>query len=78
MTVDQMISEVGQMSRTDRLRLLEALWDTLAAEEGPLELLPWQKELLDERLAAAEANPGAGAPWQEVMARLMKKYESPS
>jgi hypothetical protein len=37
------------------------------------ELPAWQRKILDERLAADDAEPEAGAPWQEVKQRILAK-----
>jgi putative addiction module component (TIGR02574 family) len=50
--------------------LIGEIWDSL---EDPGEIPEWQKRILDERIAEAEANPDAGIPWQEVMARMRSR-----
>jgi putative addiction module component (TIGR02574 family) len=50
-----------------RLQLVEDLWDSIA-QEAPGEAFPMTPELiaeLDRRLAEADANPGAGIPWDQ-------------
>ena len=54
---------------TDRLDLISALWDSLT--EGELPVPGWHQRLIDERLAAADADPAAARPWTEVRARLL-------
>jgi putative addiction module component (TIGR02574 family) len=58
---------IDRWSVSDRLDLIEQIWDslpdTLSAEEVP----PWHLAELSRRLADAEANPGAGRPWREVL-----------
>jgi putative addiction module component (TIGR02574 family) len=58
---------IDHWSVDDRLRLIGEIWDSL---EAPGEIPDWQKKILDERIAEADANPGAGVPWEESMARL--------
>ena len=38
-------------------------------------ILPWQEELLEERIRAADANPEAGSTWEEVEARILAALE---
>ena len=47
-------------------------WDSVAETAGANELpIPeWHREELDRRLADDEADPEAGAPWEEVRSRL--------
>ena len=47
----------------------EALRSYLGQEPSD-RLLGWQKEILEERLAAAKAEPGQGQSWEQVEAEL--------
>jgi len=60
---------IDRMSPEDRLRLIEEIWDTLPPAEQ-FEIPESHREELDRRLAAADADPPAGSPWEEVRARL--------
>ena len=63
-----LLAEALKLSLSDRLQLIEALWDTLSEEDIPV--TPEERALLDARLADLEANPGDQSPWSEVRARL--------
>jgi putative addiction module component (TIGR02574 family) len=63
-----LLAEALKLSPSDRLQLIEALWDTLA--EADLPVTPEQRALLDARLADLEANPGDQSSWPDVKARL--------
>jgi putative addiction module component (TIGR02574 family) len=58
---------IDRMSAEDRLRLIEEIWESLSP---PPEIPESHKKELDRRLAACESDPTAGAPWEEVKARL--------
>jgi len=58
---------IDRMSVEDRLRLIEEIWDSLSCAGDIPES---HRQELDRRLAAADADPSAGAPWDEVRARL--------
>ncbi|MBI4270213.1 MAG: hypothetical protein A3F92_17345 [Candidatus Rokubacteria bacterium RIFCSPLOWO2_12_FULL_71_22] len=60
-----------KLSPNDRLRLIEALWDTLSEEDIPV--TPEERALLDQRLADLERNPDAQSSWPEVKARLEQR-----
>jgi putative addiction module component (TIGR02574 family) len=60
-----------KLSPSDRLQLIEALWDTLSEEDIPV--TPEERALLDERLADLDKNPDAQSPWPEVKARLEQR-----
>lgn len=59
---------IDRLSAEDRLQLIGEIWDSLAPESEPIPQS--HREELDRRLAAADANPSAGRPWEEVRARL--------
>lgn len=66
-----LLAEALKLSPSDRLQLIEALWDTLSEEDLPI--TPEERALLDERLADLETNPNAQSPWEEVKARLEQR-----
>ena len=57
-----------KLSPSDRLQLIEALWDTLS--EVDISVTAEERALLDERLADLERNSDVQSPWSEVKARL--------
>ena len=65
------LSELLQLPVAERLKLVEALWDSIAEFPEALELTAAQKQELDRRLAAYEQDPEAGVPWSELKARLL-------
>ena len=66
-----LLAEALKLSPSDRLQLIEALWDTLS--EADIPVTAEERALLDERLADLEKNPGAQSPWPEVKARLEQR-----
>lgn len=71
--VDVLMPAVEQLSAAERRKLIARIEDTLPESQEPIVLLDWQKEILDKRLDDAEANPGVGTPWREVMDELRKR-----
>jgi putative addiction module component (TIGR02574 family) len=61
---------IDQLSIAQRILLVEEIWDSIAAEAESLPLTEPQKQDLQRRVAAYEANPKAGSNWEEVKARL--------
>ena len=66
-------SEVFQMPVADRIRLAQALWDSVARDPDQIPITDTQKALLDEYYAEYQANPNEGSPWPEVKARLLSR-----
>jgi putative addiction module component (TIGR02574 family) len=66
-----LLAEALRLSTSDRLQLIEALWDTLSEADVPVTVE--EQALLDERLADLEQNPDAQSPWADVRARLEQR-----
>lgn len=58
----------------EQIDYLQALWDRIAATPERVPVPEWQRALLTERLAAHDADPQAGVPWQQVRDELRAKY----
>jgi putative addiction module component (TIGR02574 family) len=62
--------EVLQLPVSERIRLVEAIWDSIAETPAAVKLTDEQKLELDRRLEAFEKNPEAGSSWAEARARI--------
>jgi putative addiction module component (TIGR02574 family) len=71
----QSLSDVAikQLSVSERLDLISELWDSIPDSLEELPIPEWHREELERRLAAADADPDGGTPWEEVRQRLQKK-----
>lgn len=67
-----LIAEILALPVAERVRLVEAVWDSISADPVGLPLTQWQKEELDRRLAEFEADPDAGSSLEEVFARIRR------
>jgi putative addiction module component (TIGR02574 family) len=68
MDLKTVLTEVQSWPPEDRLRLIEEVWDGLADEGHEPELTPELKDLLDNRLAALDADPDNVVTWEEIKA----------
>lgn len=66
------ISELLKLPVAERIKLVEAIWNSIAAAPDALELTEAEREELDRRWAAYERDPSAGSPWAEVRARIQR------
>ena len=62
--------DVEQLTVAQRLELIALLWDSIPDSLEALPVPEWHRQELDRRLAAADAAPDAGIPWEQVKARL--------
>ena len=65
------IQEILKLSVAERLRLVEDIWDSVAASPDTLPVTDAQRHELDRRLAAYGSNPTAGRTWEEIRDSLM-------
>lgn len=70
-----MIKRFGleRLSIEDRLRLIEELWDSIAATPDEVPVSEAQRQDLQRRLDASQADPKVGSTWEEVRRRLGSK-----
>lgn len=62
-----MNTAVFDLPLTERIALVEALWDSIAVEQENLTLSPAQKQLLNDRLDAYKQNPTKGEPYAQIL-----------
>ena len=68
------VTSVFDLSPSEKLQLVEDLWDDLAATPEAIPVHPWQKEELDRRNANLLKNPASGLAWEEVQRRVRSRY----
>jgi len=68
---NQLTEAARKLSISDRITLVEEIWDTIAEENEAFELTDAQKRELDRRLESAKTNPGQGRTWEEIKAEFM-------
>jgi len=73
-TMDTNASSLFDLSPSEKLQLVEDLWDDLAATPSAIPVHDWQKEELARRKANLMKNPASGLPWDEVQRRVRSRY----
>jgi putative addiction module component (TIGR02574 family) len=61
---------IFDLSPSEKLQLVEDLWDDLAATPEAVPVHDWQIEELERRKANLAKNPGSGLAWDEVKRRV--------
>lgn len=64
------IADILELPLQERIRLVELIWDSIAAVPDAVEISPALKAELEARRMEFEANPEAGYSWDQVKARL--------
>ncbi|MGC3981413.1 MAG: addiction module protein [Steroidobacteraceae bacterium] len=68
-----MNANLRKLPVAERIRLVEDLWDSIAADQSALPLTPDQRAELDRRLDAYEADGKPGRPAADVIADIRKR-----
>ena len=69
---NELTEAAKRLSISDRILLVEEIWDTIAEENQPFELTDAQKRELDRRLESTRSNPGQGRTWDAIKSEFMK------
>ena len=71
--LDAMKSDLRKLPLDERIRLVEDLWDSIAADQNTLPLTREQRAELDRRLDAYAADGDPGRMAEDVIAEIRKK-----
>lgn len=72
--MDPNITSVFDLSPSEKLQLVQDLWDDLAANPEAVPIHDWQKEELARRKANLQKNPASALSWEEVKQRIRSRY----
>lgn len=72
--MDPAIASVFQLSPTDKLQLVQDLWDDLATAPENVPVHDWQIEELERRRTRLRENPNLAIPWEEFDRQLRERY----
>ncbi len=71
------IADIAAMPVAEKLKLLEALWDSLCAESDHAVPSPaWHAEVLEARLQRLAAGAEPTSTWREAKARIRARIQA--
>lgn len=70
MDITATLNEIATLSVEDRIRIVQAIWDSIAAEQVYPDLTDAQKQELDRRTADYDSNPDNVLTWEEIKASI--------
>lgn len=68
---------IDRLSVEDRIALVQAIWDSIAAEPHPPLLSEAQRRELERRVAEDDAAPDDVIPWEQVKAQALARLKQP-
>jgi len=72
--MDSDATAVFDLSPSEKLQLVEDLWDDLASTPEAVPVFDWQKDELARRKANLLNNPASGFDWEEVKRRVRSRH----
>ena len=70
-------NELLQLSIAERIDLVQAIWDSIAAESHMPQLSDAKRRELQRRAAEDDAFPDDALPWEVVKAGILSRLGSP-
>lgn len=70
MDITATLNEIAALSVEDRIRLVQAIWDSIAVSQTYPDLTETQKREIDRRITDYEANPDDVLTWEEMKASI--------
>lgn len=67
--------EIGHLSREEKLRIMEAIWEDLSRDAEQVESPDWHREVLDETERRLRAGQESVRDWSEAKRELRKRFE---
>ncbi len=73
MSVKEIIQQIDKLELSEKLILVEDIWDSIARSNSVLPLYEWQKNELDKRYEEYKSRKQTLHEWNEVHEELRKK-----
>ncbi len=67
--------EIKHLSRVEKLRIMEAIWEDLSSAEEPVESPDWHNKSLQKTEQQFNAGNEGIVDWQEAKKMLWEKFE---
>jgi putative addiction module component (TIGR02574 family) len=67
------LAEILELPVEERVKLAQAIWDSVSELPDPYPLSEREREELNRRLEAYRRNPLAVSPWPEVKQRILRR-----
>ena len=70
----QILQDILNLSVSERIIIVEAIWDSISENEEKVALSEETRQLLNDRLIAHQNNPNEGSSWEEVKSRIKIQF----
>lgn len=70
---DKLRTQINNLSVSEKILLVEEIWDSIASQEISFDLTDLQKKIVKERSSSFKINPSLGRPWEEIRDEFLGK-----
>ena len=71
--MEELLAKAKDLPIPQRIKLVEDIWDSIAADPGRVRMTPVQEEELRRRLNYYDKHPEETVSWDEVQTRTLKR-----
>jgi len=61
-----LLDELSQLNKSEKLILVEALWDSIASDPSEVEVPEHHKTIIEERLKTLDQDKKSGSSWEKI------------
>lgn len=72
MDIATTLNQIKTLNLDDRIKLVQAIWDTIAEDQADMELTDAEKQEFDRRIAEHDADSDNVLTWEELKANIKK------
>jgi len=66
-----LIDELSQLNKSEKMILVEALWDSIASDPSEVEVPEHHKAIIEERLKTLEKDKKTGSSWEKIRQKYL-------
>ena len=70
---DEFRNQIDKLSVSEKILLVEEIWDSIASEEQSFDLTDTQKKIVKERSNSFNADPAIGRKWEDIRDEFLGK-----
>jgi len=72
---DQIVKEIDKLALSEKIMLVEDIWDEIALKNNQLPMPEWQKTELDKRYKKFKRGNASLQEWETVHEEIRKRYK---
>lgn len=66
-----LLNELSRLNKSEKLLLVEALWDSIASDPNEVEVPDHHKTIIEERLKTLDQDQQSGSSWEDVRQKYL-------